>query len=257
MSNFHEETVGSVRHWTDALFSFTTSRRPEFRFKSGQFTMIGLKVGDRPLTRAYSMAAATYEGNLEFLSIKVPDGPLTSRLQHIRPGDRILVGAKATGTLVLDNLLPGRRLLLLATGTGLAPFMSIVKDPETYESFEQVILVHGTRRVSELACGKLLINELPENPLVGEFVGKQLTYYPTVTREPYHNRGRVTDLVLSGKLFTDLGLPPLALEADRFMLCGSPHMVADARHALATLGMVEGTGSAQGHFVLERAFVER
>ena len=257
MASFNQEHVLSVRHWTDTLFSFTTSRTPNFRFENGQFTMIGLEVEGRPLLRAYSMASANYEDSLEFFSIKVPDGPLTSRLQHLKEGDPVIVGRKATGTLLLDNLQEGRHLYLLGTGTGLAPFLSIIKDPETYERFERVVLVHGCRQVSELAYGETITRDLPEHEWVGEAVKEQLIYYPTVTREPFHNRGRITDLIGSGQLFKDIGLPPMSKEADRFMLCGSPHMLADARVLLKDRGLVEGNHGEPGHYVIEKAFVEK
>src|SRR6476646_4888220 len=201
MSNFNQESVLSVHHWTDTLFSFTTTRNPSFRFRNGEFTMIGLKVGEKPLLRAYSVASANYEDTLEFFSIKVPDGPLTSRLQHIKQSDRILVSKKPTGTLVVDNLLPGRFLYLLSTGTGLAPFMNIIRDPDTYERYENVVLVHGCRQIAELAYGERIIADLPRAELIGEYVREKLIYYPTVTREPFHHRGRITDLITSGQLF--------------------------------------------------------
>jgi ferredoxin--NADP+ reductase len=257
MSSFNQERVLSVRHWTDTLFSFTATRDSSFRFQNGQFTMLGIEVDGRPLLRAYSMASANYEEQLEFFSIKVPDGPLTSRLQRIREGDIVLVGRKATGTLIQDNLLPGRTLYLLSTGTGLAPFASIIKDPETYERFEKIVLVHGCRQVAELAYGEAIIRELPDNEFFGELVRDQLIYYPTVTREPFHNRGRITDLITSGTLFDDIGLPPLDLATDRAMLCGSPAMLADLRQLLVDRGFVEGNHSEPGHFVIEKAFVER
>lgn len=257
MSALHQETVTSVRTWTDHLFSFTTSRNPAFRFRSGEFTMIGLEVDGRPLLRAYSLVGADYDDHLEFFSIKVPDGPLTSRLQHIRVGDPVLVSRKATGTLVLDNLLPGRRLLLLGTGTGLAPFLSIIKDPAAYDRFDKIVLVHGTRQVAELAYGDFIARELPDNELIGELVREKLVYYPTVTREPYRNRGRITDLLVSAKLFDDIGLPPLDRETDRVMLCGSPQMVADTRALLEARGFQEASNARPGHFALERAFVEK
>jgi ferredoxin--NADP+ reductase len=257
MSNLNQERVLSVRHWTDSLFSFTATRDASFRFQNGQFTMLGIEIGGRPLLRAYSMASANYEDQLEFFSIKVPDGPLTSRLQRIREGDIILVGRKATGTLVQDNLLPGTTLYLLATGTGLAPFASIIKDPETYDRFDKVVLVHGCRQVAELAYGEAVINELPHNEFFGDVVRDKLIYYPTVTREPFHNRGRITDLIESGTLFRDIGLPPLDLASDRLMLCGSPPMLADLRALLVGRGFTEGNLSAPGHFVIEKAFVER
>lgn len=257
MSAYTTETVLSVRHWTDSLFSFTTTRSPSFRFTSGQFTMMGLETADRPLVRAYSLVSPPYEETLEFLSIKVPDGPLTSRLQHIRESDRILVSRKPTGTLVIHNLLPGRTLYLLATGTGLAPFMSIIRDPETYERFEKIVLVHGCRQVAELAYGERITSQLPRDELIGDYVREKLIYYPTVTREPYHNRGRVTDLITSGQLFRDVGLPALDAEQDRAMLCGSPQMLKDMRIVLEDSGFIEGSVSEPGTFVVEKAFVER
>ena len=204
MSAFNREQVTSVQHWTEQLFSFTTTRTPGFRFLNGQFAMMGLEVDGRPLLRAYSMASANHEENLEFFSIKVPDGPLTSRLQKIREGDIVLVGRKATGTLVADNLIPGSRLLLLSTGTGLAPFASLIKDPEVYEKFETIVLVHGCRQVSELAYGETVVERLRQDELFGEMLDGKLHYYPTVTREPFRNRGRITDLITSRKLFDDL-----------------------------------------------------
>lgn len=257
MSAYTHETVLSVRHWTANLFSFTTTRSPSFQFSNGQFTMIGLETDGRPLVRAYSMASANYEERLEFFSIKVPDGPLTSRLQLIRESDRILVSRKPTGTLVIHNLLPGRYLYLLSTGTGLAPFMSVIRDPETYERYEKVVLVHGCRQVAELAYGERILESLPHDELIGEYVRDQLLYYPTVTREPFQNRGRITDLVTSGQLFRDVDLPPLDNALDRVMLCGSPQMLKDMRRVLDARGFVEGCASDPGQFVLERAFVER
>jgi ferredoxin--NADP+ reductase len=194
MSAFHREKVLSVRHWTDTLFSFTATRDTGFRFQNGQFAMIGLEIDGRPLMRAYSMASANHEDELEFFSIKVADGPLTSRLQKIRQGDIILVGRKATGTLIADNLIPGRRLLLLSTGTGLAPFASLIKDPDVYDKFESIVLVHGCRQVSELAYGEELVAKLHDDEIFGPLLAEKLIYYPTVTREPFRNRGRITDL---------------------------------------------------------------
>ena len=256
MSAYTTETVLSVRHWTDSLFSFTTTRSPSFRFMSGQFTMMGLEAAGRPLVRAYSLVSTIYEDTLEFLSIKVPDGPLTSRLQHIKEADHVLVSRKPTGTLVTHNLLPGRMLYLLSTGTGLAPFMSIIRHPETYERFEKIVLVHGCRQVAELAYGERIV-DLPKDELIGEYAAKQLVYYPTVTREPFQNRGRITDLITSGQLFRDLGLPQLDAERDRAMLCGSPQMLADMRPILEGLHFHEGSSSEPGQFVIEKAFVER
>jgi len=257
MSAFNEETVLSVHHWTDKLFTFTTTRDPALRFSNGHFTMIGLRIGAKPLLRAYSIVSANYEDHLEFLSIKVPDGPLTSKLQHVKVGDKIIVGKKPTGTLVIDYLTPGKRLYLLSTGTGLAPFMSIIRDPETYERFEQVILVHGVRTKDELAYHDLILQHLPAHEFLGETVSDQLLYYPTVTREAYKNMGRVTELMASGKMFADLGVPDLDAETDRVMICGSPGMLKDLKHMLESRGFKEGNTSTPGAFVIERAFAEQ
>ena len=257
MSAFNEERVLSVHHWTDKLFSFTTTRDPSLRFSNGHFTMIGLRVNGKPLLRAYSIASANYEEHLEFLSIKVADGPLTSRLQHIQVGDSIVVGRKPTGTLLIDYLLPGKRLYLLSTGTGLAPFLSVIRDPATYEAFEQVILVHGVREVKELAYQELLTGELQQNEFLGEMVSKQLLYYPTVTREAYINTGRITDLIESGKMAADLQVPQLDAATDRVMLCGSPQMLKDLKVMLELRGFKEGNTSKPGDFVVERAFAEQ
>ena len=257
MSAFNEQTVLSVKHWTDRLFTFTTTRDRSVRFSNGHFTMIGLKVNSKPLLRAYSIVSANYEDHLEFLSIKVPDGPLTSRLQHVQPGDAVIVGRKPTGTLVTDYLLPGNRLYMFATGTGLAPFMSIVRDPDTYERYEQVVLVHGVRTVDELAYHDLLIEHLPRHEVLGDLISAKLRYYPTVTRESFRNVGRITRLVESGKLFEDLGVPPIDPVSDRVMICGSPGMLRDLRHILEHHGFKEGNTSIPGHFVVERAFAEQ
>jgi ferredoxin--NADP+ reductase len=257
MSAFNEERVLTVHHWTDRLFSFTTTRDPSLRFSNGHFTMIGLRVNDKPLLRAYSIVSPNYEEHLEFLSIKVEDGPLTSRLQHIQVGDSIIVGKKPTGTLLIDYLLPGKRLYLLGTGTGLAPFLSIIRDPDTYEKFEQVVLVHGVREVGELAYHDYITQELPRHEFLGELVAEQLLYYPTVTREPYRNMGRMTDLMASGKLFSDLGVPSINREEDRVMICGSPAMLADLKTMLEHRGFIEGNTSTPGEFVIERAFAEK
>lgn len=257
MSALRQETVLAVRHWTDSLFSFTATRDPSFRFASGQFTMIGVEVDGRPLLRAYSMASAHHEEHLEFFSIKVSDGPLTSRLQHLKPGDPILVGRKPTGTLIHDNLLPGRRLYLLSTGTGLAPFASICKDPEVYERFETIVLVHGCRQIAELGYGEALVADLRAHELFGALAREQLVYYPTVTREPFQNRGRITDLIAGGKLAADIGQPQFDVAEDRVMLCGSPTMLADLKDMLEARGFAEGSSGAPGHFVIEKAFVER
>ena len=257
MSNFYEERVLSVHHWTDTLFSFTTTRDATFRFKNGQFTMIGLKVGEKPLLRAYSLASTNYDEELEFFSIKVPDGPLTSRLQNLKVGDPIIVGKKAVGTLVLDNLKDGRRLFLLGTGTGLAPFLSLIRDPETYERYEQVVLVHGCRQVAELAYGERIQSELPQDEFLGETIRSQLTYYPTVTREPFRNRGRITDLITSGQLFADIGQQGFDPASDRFMLCGSPQMLVDLKAIFEERGLTEGNTGEPGDYVIEKAFVEK
>ncbi len=257
MSKLGIETVTSVRHWTDRLFSFTTTRDPAFRFRNGHFTMLGLEHEGRPLLRAYSIASANYEEELEFYSIKVEDGPLTSRLQHIKEGDQIYIGKKPTGTLTCDHLRPGKHLYLLATGTGLAPFLSVIKDHEVYEQFEKVILVHGCRFINELAYQDMITQELPDNPYFGEMVREKLLYYPTVTREPFRNNGRITELLASGKLAADLGLPALTVEDDRFMLCGSPAMLKDICEVLDDQGFAETRHGDLAEYVIERAFVEK
>ncbi|HRD67589.1 MAG TPA: ferredoxin--NADP reductase [Candidatus Competibacter sp.] len=258
MKAFNTEHVLSVHHWNDTLFSFKTTRDPGLRFRNGHFVMIGLEVDGRPLMRAYSIASANYDEYLEFFSIKVRNGPLTSRLQHLKEGDSILVGRKPVGTLVIDDLLPGERLYLLGSGTGLAPFLSIIKDPDTYERFGQVVLVHGVRHVSELAYADFIAQELPVNEFLGELVRERLIYYPTVTREPFHNQGRLTDLIESGKLFADLGLPPLDPERDRAMICGSPGLLKDTCALLNARGFVISPHIGEpGHYVIERAFVEK
>jgi len=258
MSAFNTETVLEVHHWNDSLFSFKTTRDPSLRFRNGHFVMIGLQVDGKPLLRAYSVASANYEEHLEFLSIKVPDGPLTSRLQHLKAGDTVLVGRKPTGTLVIDDLTPVRHLYLVGTGTGLAPFMSIVRDPETYERFEKVVLVHGVREVSELAYADYLQTDLPANDFFGEMVRERLIYYPTVTRESFRNRGRITELIERGKLTDDIGLPPLSPANDRAMLCGSPGMLADTRILLDTRGFtISPSIGVPGDYLIERAFVEK
>ncbi len=257
MSNIITEEVLSVHHWNDTLFSFKTSRDPAFRFKNGHFTMIGLEDDDDRIMRAYSIASANYEDSLEFFSIKVEDGPLTSKLQKIKVGDKVLVGKKSTGTLIEDALLPGKRLFLLSTGTGLAPFMSIIKDPEIYEKFDQVILTHGVRYRSELAYADYIENELPQNEYFGDIISEKLHYYPTVTREEFRNQGRLTQLLTSGKLTADLGIEDLNIETDRFMICGGPAMLKEFCEILDDLGYQEARRGNQGHYVIERAFVEK
>jgi ferredoxin--NADP+ reductase len=257
MSQFSQERVLDVRHWNESLFSFKTTRDPGMRFRNGHFVMIGLEVEGRPLLRAYSVVSPNYDEHLEFYSIKVQDGPLTSRLQHIKPGDSIFVSRKPTGTLILDNLLPGKRLYLLGSGTGLAPFMSLIRDPDVYDRFEHVAIAHGVRRVSDLGYREYIENELPQHELVGDQVKQQLLYYPTVTREPFRNQGRLNDLMDSGKLSADLGLPPLDPQHDRVMICGSPSMLKDIVALLEARGFEEGSGEGQGQYVIERAFVEK
>jgi len=257
VSQINRETVLSVRHWTDSLFSFTTTRSTGLRFKNGHFVMIGLEVEGRPLLRAYSLASPNYEEHLEFYSIKVPGGPLTSRLQHLKPGDEILVGTKPTGTLVLNTLRPGKRLYLLSTGTGLAPFLSIVRDPETYEQFEHVVLAHGVRVTEELGYAEYIKHELPQHEYLGEQVREKLRYYPTVTRESFENQGRITDLLHTGKLCADLGLPDLNPEHDRVMICGNPSMLDELVQELERRGFVEGSTHSPGDYAIERAFVEK
>ena len=258
MSKLSTQTVIDVRHWNDSLFSFKVTRDAGLRFENGQFVMIGLEVEGRPLTRAYSIASPNYEEHLEFFSIKVQNGPLTSRLQHLQPGDPIVVSKKPTGTLVLHDLLPGRNLYLFSTGTGLAPFMSVIQDPETYERFEKVVLLHGVRYVSELAYADFIEQELPQNEFFGEAVRDKLIYYPTVTREPFRNQGRLTDLVESGKLFEDIGLPPLDPAVDRAMICGSAPMLKDSRAMLDKRGfrMSKRIGDP-ADYVIEHAFIEK
>ena len=257
MSAYNEETVLEVKHWTDTLFSFKTTRTPSFRYENGQFAMMGIENEGRPLVRAYSMVSPNYDEELEFFSIKVPDGPLTSKLQHIREGDRILISKKPTGTLIIDNLVPGRNLYLLSTGTGLAPFMSIIRDPNTYERFEKIVLVHGCRQIAELAYGERIQKELPQDEFIGELIRDQLIYYPTVTREPFTHRGRITDLITSGQMFKDMGIAPLSAADDRVMLCGSPQMLSDMKAMLERMGFNEGSSGKPAQYVVEKAFVER
>ncbi|RFD32544.1 ferredoxin--NADP(+) reductase [Pseudomonas sp. GL93] len=257
MSSVAPETVLSVHHWNDTLFSFTTTRDPGLRFKTGQFVMIGLEVEGKPLMRAYSVVSAHYEDHLEFYSIKVSDGPLTSRLQHLQVGDQLLIGRKPTGSLIMDNLKPGKNLYLLSTGTGLAPFMSVVRDPEFYEAFDKIILTHGVRWKSELGYFEHITDDLPDNEFFGEMVKDKLVYFPTVTREKFENQGRLTDLIESGELFEKIGLATLNPETDRVMICGSPTMLKDLVAILEKRGFVEGTSHAPGDYVIERAFVEK
>ncbi|WP_151732421.1 ferredoxin--NADP reductase, partial [Acinetobacter ursingii] len=240
MAAFNVERITHVHHWNDTLFSFKTTRDTALRFKNGQFVMIGLEVNGKPLMRAYSIASANYEEELEFFSIKVQDGPLTSILQKVQVGDEILISKKPTGTLVHDDINPGKNLYFLSSGTGLAPFLSLIRDPETYEKFEKVILVHGTRWISELAYQDLILNELPNNEWFEELdIKNKLIYYPTVTREPFENEGRVTTAIETGALFEKIGLPPFNPETDRAMLCGSPHFLTDVAALLDKAGLKE------------------
>lgn len=258
MAAFETEHVLDVRHWNEHLFSFTCTRSAGLRFENGQFLMLGLLVNGRPLVRAYSVASANYEEHLEFFSIKVPDGPLTSRLQHLQPGDEILVSRKPTGTLLLHDLKPARHLYLLATGTGLAPFLALVRDPETYERFDKVVLTHGVRHVGDLAYRHYIEHELPQHEYLGEMVREKLLYYPTVTREPFHQQGRLDELLASGKLGADIGLPPLDAAGDRAMICGSPAMLASLSALLDSRGFaVSPRIGTPGDYVIERAFVEK
>lgn len=258
MAAIGTERVLSVHHWNDSLFSFTTTRDPGLRFDNGQFLMIGLEVNGRPLMRAYSIASANHQEHLEFFSIKAPNGALTSRLQNLQEGHEIFVSRKPTGTLVLRDLKPGRRLFLFSTGTGLAPFMSLVKDPELYDRFEKIVLVHGVRTVSELAYAEYLSKDLPQDAMLGEYAQNQLIYYPTVTREPFRNRGRLTDLITSGRLFEDLNMPSLDPLVDRAMICGSPSMLTETSALLDAKGFeISPHIGTPGDYVIERAFVEK
>ncbi|UVO55049.1 ferredoxin--NADP reductase [Sphingomonas sp. SUN039] len=255
-ANLSSETVTSVRHWDDYLFSFRLTRPPSFRFNAGEFVMLGLMNGEKPLLRAYSMASPTWDEEIEFLSIKVPDGPLTSRLQKIVPGDQVLLGKKPTGSLVADALLPGKRLFMLATGTGLAPFMSVAREPDIYDRFNQLVIVHSVRQVVDLAYRDVLEARLADDPLVGELAVERLHYVPTVTRDDFHTRGRIGDVMESGKLFEGLDGPAkFDPETDRIMMCGSMAMIRDFAARFEARGFIEGAHSHPGHYVIERAFV--
>lgn len=250
------QTVTSVTHWTDRLFSFRVTRPMSLRFRSGEFVMIGL-MGDngRPLLRAYSIASPSWDEELEFYSIKVQDGPLTSKLQHIKVGDEVILRPKPVGTLVHDALTPGKRLYFFATGTGIAPFASLVRDPETYENYDQVILTHTCREVADLEYGRQLVESLADDPLIGEFIDGKLVYYPTTTQEESPKMGRITDKLRSGELFTDLGVPPIAPETDRAMVCGSLGLNTDLKEILEGFGLREGANSDPAEYVVEKAFV--
>jgi ferredoxin/flavodoxin---NADP+ reductase len=258
MATIATERVLTVHHWNETVFSFTTTRDHSLRFENGHFVMLGLQVDGKPLMRAYSIASANHEEHLEFLSIKVADGPLTSRLQNIKPGDEVLVSRKPTGTLTLHDLKPGKRLYMLSSGTGLAPFMSLIKDPAVYERFEKVILVHGVRFRSELAYRDYIEWELTHHEYLGELVRNQLIYFPTVTRERFRYQGRITTLIESGRLFEQMGMPPLDPAEDRVMICGSPAMLADLSKLLTARGFeISPHVGEPGDFVIERAFVAR
>ena len=258
MAALRSEEVLSVNHWNEKLFSFTTTRDAGFRFESGHFVMVGMEIEGRPLMRAFSIASPHYDDRLEFLSVKVPGGPLTSRLQHVEPGMKLLLSSKPVGTLVLSDLKPGKTLYLFATGTGLAPFLSIIRDPETYERFEKVVLIHGVRRISDLAYADYITNELPNHEYLGEEISEKLVYYPAVTREPFRNQGRIPALVASGKLFSDIDLPPLDPAHDRAMICGGPAMLADISAMLDGRGFtVSPSSGVVGDYVIERAFAEK
>lgn len=254
--NLTEETVLSVQHWTDRLFSFRITRPPSFRFKSGEFVMIGLFVDGKPLLRAYSIASPAWDEELEFFSIKVHDGPLTSKLQQIEVGSKVLLGKKPTGTLVLDALIPGKRLYMYSTGTGIAPFISLMKDPETYERFDQVIITHTCRQTAELEYGKAQVNAMPDDPLVGEEAVDKLFHYTTATQDEYIRQGRITQHINTGVLFDELDMPRLNPETDRVMICGSMEMIKDVAALVEEHGLTEGSNAKPAQYVIEKAFAE-
>jgi ferredoxin--NADP+ reductase len=260
------QTVTHVRHWTDRLFSFRVTRPASLRFRSGEFVMIGLmqqdeKTGrEKPLLRAYSIASPSWDEELEFYSIKVPDGPLTSRLQHIAPGDQIILRPKPVGTLVHDALLPGKRIWFFATGTGFAPFASLLRDPQTYEDYDEVIITHTCREVGELAYGREVIENIRKDELLEELIGEgfheKLRYYPTTTREESPKMGRITDLMRDGTVFADLGVEPLCAETDRAMICGNLAFNLELKEMLEEYGLEEGANSNPRHYVVEKAFLD-
>ena len=250
------ETVTSVQHYTDRLFKFRITRPASFRFRSGEFVMIGLPNAEKPVYRAYSIASPSWDEEIEFFSIKVPDGPLTEHLQQIKVGDTILMRKKPTGTLVNDALLPGKRLYMFSTGTGIAPFASLIRDPDTYEKFDEVILTHTCREVSELEYGQRLVKNCLQDPLVGEFAKGRLRLFNSVTRDDYPTKGRITDLMATGELFEHLGVPKINPDEDRGMICGSMAMLNDTKSMLESFGLVEGANSKPATFVVERAFVD-
>ena len=251
---FQPQRVLSIHHYTDKLFKFRLTRAPSFRFRSGEFVMIGLQTEAKPLLRAYSIASPAWDEELEFYSIKAPDGPLTSRLQHIQPGDEVLVARKSTGTLVMDALTPGRRLFLFSTGTGFAPFASLLRDPETYEKFEEVIVAHTCRDAAELAYSAEIVDGLAQDPLVGDIAPPRVRRYDTCTRETHPRMGRITDLLESGKVFSDLSIAPIDPAKDRAMICGSLPMIKDTAARLDAFGMKEGAVSEPADYVIEKAF---
>jgi ferredoxin--NADP+ reductase len=252
----YAETILSVEHYTDRLFRFRMTRPAGFRFRSGEFAMIGLMISEKPIYRAYSIASPAWDDQLEFFSIKVADGPLTSHLQLLKRGDFVLLRKKPTGTLVLDALTPGKRLYMFSTGTGIAPFASLIRDPETYEKFEEVVLTHTCRDVEELKYGFDLVEEIRNHEFLSHTISNKLKHYPTVTRQHYRSQGRITDLLNNGKFYTDLGLPPLDPAVDRCMICGSAAMIKDTKGLLGKAGLKEGANSKTGEFVIERAFVD-
>lgn len=261
------QTVTSVQHWTDRLFSFRVTRPASLRFRSGEFVMIGL-MGDpdpvtgkqKPLLRAYSIASPSWDEELEFYSIKVPDGPLTSRLQHITPGDEIILRPKPVGTLVHDALLPGKRIWFFATGTGFAPFASLLREPQTYEDYDEVIITHTCRGVGELEYGRRLIEDLKNDELLNEVIGEgfwqKIKYYPTTTREKSPKMGRITDLIRSGDVYKDLGVDPISPENDRAMICGNLAFNLELKDMLEEFGLIEGANSNPKHYVVEKAFLD-
>ena len=257
-----EAKVIAVRHWSDRLFSFSVQRPPALRFRSGEFVMLGL-MGEpdagkkpRPILRAYSIASPSWADELEFYSIKVPDGPLTSRLQHLQPGDSIILRPRPVGTLVMDALLPGKNLWLLATGTGIAPFASLIRDPDVYEKFDRIVLMHTCRQAAELEYGKTLVHELKNHEFLSELTAEKLTYYPATTREQSHRQGRITDALESGSVLQELGMPTLSPNDDRFMMCGSLAFNIDMQKILEKRGFSEGSNSDPGGYVIEKAFVD-
>ena len=249
-----QETVLSVKHWADGLFSFHITRPKAFRFRSGEFIMLGLFSSDKPLLRAYSVTSPTWDENLGFLSIMVPDGPLSSQLQHVKPGDKLLLSKKPTGTLTLDALTPGKTLYMFSTGTGIAPFASLIRDPETYDKFQEIVLTHTCRTIVELDYGKDVIASLKSDPLVGELAENRVTHFTSVTREDYSSVGRISTLIDNEKLFSSIGKSPLDPNEDRVMICGSINMLKDLSTMVEDRGFIEGSNAVPGDFVKEKAF---